>query len=89
MFCRVLDPLLFDLLDPLIRRVPAVTKVGGRELQSYYYERPHDQRYTNHVLDMLLSITRFGGQGFAKTARSTPINKSFHPGLIQRVQSGT
>lgn len=86
--CRVLDPILFDLLDPSIRRIPHTAKVKGKELQGFLYERPFDQRYTNHLLEMLLSIIRFGGQGFAKTARSTSIKRSHHTGLIQRVESG-
>ncbi|KAJ6623058.1 Dopey, N-terminal-domain-containing protein [Mycena sp. CBHHK59/15] len=87
-YLRVLDPILFDLLDPSIRRIPNTTKVRGKELQSFLYERPFDQRYTNHLLEVLLSIIRFGGQGFAKTARSTSIKRSHHAGLIQRVESG-
>ncbi|KAF5384809.1 hypothetical protein D9615_001099 [Tricholomella constricta] len=87
-YLRVLDPILYELLNPSVRRLPSAVKVQGRELQIFLYERPFDQRYTNHLLDMLLSIIRFGGQGFAKTARSTPIQRSHHPGLVQRVEAG-
>ncbi|KAJ7750196.1 Dopey, N-terminal-domain-containing protein [Mycena metata] len=86
-YLRVLDPILFDLLDPSIRRIPNTTKVKGRELHGFLYERPFDQRYTNHLLEMLLSIIRFGGQGFAKTACGTSIKRSHHAGLIQRVET--
>ncbi|KAJ7687383.1 Dopey, N-terminal-domain-containing protein [Mycena rosella] len=86
-YLRVLDPILFDLLDPSIRRIPNTAKVRSKELQGFLYERPFDQHYTNHLLEMLLSIIRFGGQGFAKTARSTSIKRSHHVGLIQRVES--
>lgn len=84
----VLDPILFELLDPSVRRTPSTAKVRGKELQTFVYERPFDQRYTNHLLEMLLSIIRFGGQGFAKTARSTPIRRSHHSGLVERVEFG-
>ncbi|KAG5652198.1 hypothetical protein H0H81_005933 [Sphagnurus paluster] len=87
-YLRVLDPILYELLTPSVRRIPSTVKVRGRELQILLYERPFDQRYTNHLLDMLLSIIRFGGQGFAKTARSTPIQRSHHVGLVQRVEAG-
>ncbi|KAG6841563.1 hypothetical protein C0991_009598 [Blastosporella zonata] len=87
-YLRVLDPILFELLDPSVRRVPSTAKVHGRELQIFLYERPFDQRYTNHLFDLLLSIIRFGGQGFAKTARSTPIRRSHHAGLVQRIEDG-
>ncbi|KAF7302659.1 Dopey-N domain-containing protein [Mycena chlorophos] len=86
-YLRVLDPILFDLLDSGIRRQPTVVKVKGKELQGFVYERPFDQRYVNHLLDMLLSIIRFGGQGFAKTARGTSIKRSHHAGLVHRVDS--
>ncbi|KAK0199079.1 Dopey, N-terminal-domain-containing protein [Armillaria mellea] len=87
-YLRVLDPIIFELLDPSIRRVPSTTKVRGKELQGFAYGRPFDQRYTQHLLEMLLSVIRFGGQGFAKTARNTSIKRSQHSGLVQRVQSG-
>lgn len=75
-------------MDPSIRRIPTTTQIRGRELQGFLYERSFDQRYTNHLLEMLLSIVRFGGQGFAKTARTTVIKRSHHGGLIERVESG-
>ncbi|KAG5733413.1 Protein dopey, partial [Termitomyces sp. T112] len=86
-YLRVLDPILFELLDPTIRRILSVAKVNGREIQIFLYECPFDQRYTNHLLDLLLSIIRFGGQGFAKTTKATTIQRSHHAGLIQRVEA--
>jgi len=85
--CRVLDPILYELLDPSIHRIPSTAKVRGRELQIYIYERPFDQRYAHHLLEMLLSIMRFGGQGFSKTAKTTFIRRSHHTGLVRRVES--
>ena len=84
---RVLDPILFDLLDPSVRRSRSVTKINGRELEDFTYDAPMDQRLINHLLDTLLSVVRFGGQGFVKVANSTPIRKSSHPGLVNRVES--
>ncbi|KAG6879371.1 hypothetical protein C0992_003191 [Termitomyces sp. T32_za158] len=86
-YLRVLDPILFELLDPSVRRVLSPAKVNGREIQGFLYECPFDQRYMNHLLDLLLSIIRFGGQGFAKTAKATPIRRSHHVGLVQRVEA--
>lgn len=82
---RVLDPILFDLLDPSILRTPIVFKVHGKELPGFQYERPFDQRIVQHLLETLLSIVNFGGQGFAKAARATPIKRSHHSGLVLRV----
>ncbi|KAF9566957.1 hypothetical protein CPC08DRAFT_758587 [Agrocybe pediades] len=84
-YIRVLDPILYDLLDPSTVRIPTVFKVRGRELPGYLYERPYDQRIVNHLLETLLSIVNFGGQGFTKAARTSTIKRSFHVGLIQRV----
>ena len=60
-------------------------KVRGKELPGFQYERPFDQRIIKHLLETLLSIVNFGGQGFAKAARATPIKRSHHSGLILRV----
>jgi hypothetical protein len=83
----VLDPILYELLDPSIHRIPSTAKVRGKELQTFSYERPFDHSYTHHLLEVLLSIIRFGGQGFSKTAKSTLIRRSHHAGLVQRVES--
>jgi hypothetical protein len=86
-YLRVLDPILHDLLDPSILRTPTTVKVRGKELPGFLYERPFDQRYIQHLLETLLSVIRFGGQGFAKTARTTAIRRTHHSGLRQRVDA--
>ena len=83
----VLDPILYDLFDPSIRRVPS-TNVNGKQLQGYSYERPFDQTYVNHLLETLLSVIKFGGQGFGKTARTSLVRRCQHSGLVERIQSG-
>ncbi|KDQ31322.1 hypothetical protein PLEOSDRAFT_1102291 [Pleurotus ostreatus PC15] len=85
---RVLDSLLYDLTNPLIRRVQTSHKLRGRELQGFYYEKTFDQRYVSHLLETLLSVVRFGGQGFVRTARVTQIKRSLHPSLAKRTESG-
>ena len=69
--------------------MPSTVNVHGKELQGFLYECPFDQRFTNHILEILLSVARFGGQGFAKTAGTTAIKKTHHAGLLQRVEAGT
>ncbi|KAA1471434.1 hypothetical protein DENSPDRAFT_893964 [Dentipellis sp. KUC8613] len=86
-YLRVLDPILYDLLDPSLHRTPSTTKLNGKELQDYSYERPFDQSYIRYLLETLLSVVRFGGQGFAKSARTNFIRKSQHAGLIERVEA--
>jgi len=84
---RILDPILFDLLDPSVRRSRSATKINDRELQDFTYDAPMNQRLINHLLDTLLSVVRFGGQGFVKVANSTPIRRSLHSGLVRRVEN--
>lgn len=84
----VLDPILYDLLDPSMKRIPSVTKINGRELQSFSYERSFDQAYVNHLLETLLSVVKFGGQGFGKTARMNSVRRSYSSELVERILSG-
>ncbi|KAG2155714.1 Dopey, N-terminal-domain-containing protein [Suillus clintonianus] len=84
-YIRVLEPVLRDLLDPSIRRIPRASRVSGKEIRGYVYERPFDQRYVAHLLDILLSIVQFGGQGFSKSARGTFIRRSQDHVLLQRL----
>ncbi|OJT08448.1 Protein dopey [Trametes pubescens] len=85
-YLRVLDPILFDLFDPTIRYSPSTTELRGKQLQGFVYDRPFDQRYVNYLLETLLSVVKFGGQGFSKIARSTPISRSLYGTLLQRLQ---
>ncbi|KAI0718921.1 Dopey, N-terminal-domain-containing protein [Cerioporus squamosus] len=86
-YLRVLDPLLYDLFDPAIRFSPSTTELKGKQLQGFAYDRPFDQRYVNYLLETLLSVVKYGGQGFSKIARSTPISRSLYSNLLQRLQS--
>ncbi|KAJ3809392.1 Dopey, N-terminal-domain-containing protein [Lentinula aff. lateritia] len=86
-YLRVLDPILFELMDPSIRRSTSTMEVKGKEIPGFTYERPFDQRYINHLLDMLASVIRIGGQGFVKTARMSGIKRSHHSGLVTRVEA--
>lgn len=84
---RVLDPILYDLLDPSILRTSTTFKVRGREISGFLYERPYDQRFVNYLLETLLSVVSFGGQGFTKATRTSAIKRSHHTGLVQRVSN--
>ncbi|KAH7886231.1 Dopey, N-terminal-domain-containing protein [Phlebopus sp. FC_14] len=86
---RILEPILYDLLDPTIRRKPRLTKIRGKEIRGYVYEQSFDQRYVHHVLEILLSIVQFGGQGFARIARTTPLKHTHYQALIQRFESAS
>lgn len=79
---------MYDLLDPSVRRIPSATRINGKQLQSFSYEHPYDQAYVNHLLETLLSVVKFGGQGFGKTARMSLIRKSHSSELVERILSG-
>ena len=85
--CSILDPIFYDMLDPSVLYSPTVFKIRGGEIAGFFYERPFDQRLINHLLQILLSIVTFGGQGFVKAARASAVKRSFHQGLIQRVNN--
>ncbi|KAH9982294.1 Dopey, N-terminal-domain-containing protein [Lactifluus volemus] len=72
-YLRVLDPILYDLLDPAVKRVPSATNINGKQLQGFSYEH-------------LLSVVKFGGQGFVRVVRTTLIQRSYYPELVERVQ---
>jgi hypothetical protein len=84
----VLDPLLADLLDPAIRRIPATEMYQGREVRGYVYEKPFDQNQIYHILESLLSVIRFGGAGFSKVATGTVLSNSKKGLLITRAAEG-
>ena len=84
---RILDPMLFDLCDPSIHRSPVTSNANRRQVQYFEYDRTFDQRYIIHVLGILLSVVRFGGQGLTKVARATPISRSSHAALRERARS--
>ena len=84
-----MDPIPYELLNPSILQIPTTFKVRGKELPGFLYERPFDQSIVNHLLETLLSVITFGGQGFAKAARTSSIKRSHHPGLAQRVANST
>ncbi|KAI0830814.1 Dopey, N-terminal-domain-containing protein [Trametes gibbosa] len=86
-YLRVLDPILFDLFNPAIRYRPSMTELNGKQLQGFVYDRPFDQRYVNYLLETLLSVVKFGGQGFSKIARTTPISRSLYSNLLQRLHT--
>jgi len=82
----ILDPMIYDLLEGGIIRKQTAFKVRGREIHGFIYERPFDQHLLNHILEILLSVVNFGGQGFTKATRLSAIKRSTHPGLVKRVQ---
>ncbi|KAG8710253.1 hypothetical protein FRC11_004702, partial [Ceratobasidium sp. 423] len=86
-YIRVIEPVLFDLLDPSIKRSSATFTFNGRDTRGFTYERPMDQRKLAYILESLLSVIRYGGQGFGRVARTTPIQRTLYPGLMARAEA--
>lgn len=65
-----------------------IVKVNGREIRGFAYERPFDQRRIHHLLDTMLHVVNFGGQGISRVTSSTTIQRSLSPDLVDRVSKG-
>lgn len=87
-YLRVLDPLLHILLDQRTRGSNHVREYGETRVEGFVYERPFDHERVNYTLATVLAVARFGGQGFAKTARGTMVRKSFDRHLAKSVEMG-
>lgn len=84
----LLDPIIYQLLDPSIRRLPTTSRVHTKDLPGFLYENSFDQRCIHHLLQTLLAVVKFGGMGLAKVMHTALIKKSFHVGLLRRVEEG-
>ncbi|GAA5992102.1 hypothetical protein JCM5350_006348 [Sporobolomyces pararoseus] len=86
-YIRILDPLLFSLLDSRISFRAQTIKVSDARLPILVYQRSFDQAQVQHVLDNLLALARFGGQGFIRIAKSSWLKHTLDPALRERVMS--
>ncbi|GAA5982369.1 hypothetical protein JCM11641_006959 [Rhodosporidiobolus odoratus] len=84
-YIRILDPLLGVLLDPFIALTPSISKIAGIRVPVLSYGAPFDQSRVHHVLDNLLALARFGGQGFIRIAKSSFLKHTLDPALRERV----
>ena len=84
---RILDPLLFTLLDPAVKHYPTTLVVAGVHLPVIVYHSTFDQARVHHVLDDLLSLARFGGQGFIRIAKGSFLKHTLDPAFRERVRA--
>ncbi|KAG8967964.1 hypothetical protein FRC03_008985 [Tulasnella sp. 419] len=84
-YLRVVEPILFDLLDPTAQRIPITNSHQNTTIRAYMYKRPVDLVVARHLVESLQTVARFGGQGFGRALRTTPMEKSLYPGLISRI----
>jgi len=57
-------------------------------MRVFSYERPFDINRMNYLVETILTLIHFGGQGLGRVARMTPIKKAHHPELFSRAQAG-
>lgn len=86
-YLRILDPLLLTLLSPAIKQVPASVNVAGMDVSILVYNQTFDQARVHHILDDLLSLARFGGQGFIRIAKGAHLKHSLDPAFRVRVRA--
>ncbi|GAA6010233.1 hypothetical protein JCM11491_005403 [Sporobolomyces phaffii] len=84
-YIRILDPLLFTLLDPTINFQHQTIKVSETRIPILVCQRSFDQSRVLHALDSLLALARFGGQGFIRIAKSSWLKHTLDPALRERV----
>ncbi|KZO91887.1 hypothetical protein CALVIDRAFT_601960 [Calocera viscosa TUFC12733] len=70
---RILDPVLHDLVGPAYSGVGRVFSYQGLQVQEFEYERAIDQSRMLYLLENLLSLVRFGGQGFGKSVKTSTL----------------
>ncbi|RUS22466.1 hypothetical protein BC937DRAFT_88992 [Endogone sp. FLAS-F59071] len=81
-YVRLLDPILTTLLDRSILRKPTEKQIEAGQttppvtINYYLYLRPFNQAQVDYMLDTLLNITRFGGQGFLKSVRAAMVSSN-------------
>jgi hypothetical protein len=84
----VLDPILFILLNPAIVHRPVSVKISNVSIEIVHYRCPFDQARVQHVLENLLSVIRFGGQGFTRVAKGSVTRQTPDEALRKRLQAG-
>jgi hypothetical protein len=57
-------------------------------MRVFSYERPFDINRMNYLVETVLMLVNFGGQGLGRVARITPVKKAHHPELYSRAQTG-
>lgn len=57
-------------------------------MRTFSYERPFDTNRMNYLVETMLALVLFGGQGLGRVARMTPVKKAHHSEIFSRAQAG-
>jgi hypothetical protein len=72
------------LLDPKVHRKTKTVNFAGREIDIEEYVHVFDMAQHQHILENLLSLASFGGQGFTRLARTSYIKSTTYEELSER-----
>ncbi|WAQ81113.1 hypothetical protein PtA15_1A451 [Puccinia triticina] len=86
-YLRVLDPLFRILLSTEIKRKPFKQQLGDHSTSMHHYIYPFDQAVVHHALECVLTLARFGGQGFTRIAKTCYMKHSHDPSVRQLLPS--
>lgn len=82
--CRILDPLCCLLLDPKVRRKARTASFAGQHVDIEEYTHVFDLAQHLHILENLLSLASFGGQGFTRLAKASYVKSTSYEELRDR-----
>ena len=71
---------MLTLLDPKItRQSPTSNDSDSKPTARFIYTKSFDVAQVQHALEVILSLVRFGGQGFTRVAKSCTPGQSHDP----------
>ncbi|KAF9960614.1 hypothetical protein BGZ65_012020 [Modicella reniformis] len=79
---RLLDPLILVLYDQNIVRNQTEETFHNEYFPVHYYVRNFNQAQVQYVFNTLLTVFRFGGLGFLRSIRQSPIPHGMVPTLV-------
>lgn len=86
-YLRVLDPIFRVLISTEIKRKPIERQLGDLSIPIQHYIYPFDQAIVHHALECVVTLARFGGQGFTRIAKTCYMKHSHDPVLRQILPS--
>lgn len=85
----IVDPILAILLPLITSTEKTIIECGeGASVVSASYAKRFDAAKIHHVLENLLSLARFGGQGFTRITKAQAVAQSHDPQLRKLLKAG-
>ncbi|PWN52444.1 hypothetical protein IE53DRAFT_367211 [Violaceomyces palustris] len=87
-YTRLVDSLFVHLLDPSVARRSVVLACGSIKIDAQEYTKPFDQEQVNYTLSVILSLAKFGGQGFTRALKTSGMGKTSNISLAELIDQG-